>query len=78
VHCKRKVDVDERVRCFKPFPQQFDAAKAIDDPFVTGEQCRVRPKILFVRDFGASRSVLELVNNRERQSSDGSEFTGKR
>jgi hypothetical protein len=38
----------------------------------------MRLKILFVWDASASRSVLELVNNSERQSGDDSEFTGKR
>ena len=78
MHCKRQVNVNERIRRFKPSPEQLDATKTIDDPLVIGEQFRVRLKILFVRDSNATRSVLELINNRERQSSDGSEFPGKR
>lgn len=70
--------MNERIRCFEPFPQQLDAAKAIDDPFVISQQCRVRLNILFVRDSCASHSILELINNRERQPRDGSKFAGKR
>lgn len=78
MHRKRQINVNKRIRYFEPFPQQLDAAETIDDPFVIGKQSRVRLKILFVRNSSASRSVLELVNNREWQSGDVSEFTRKR
>ncbi len=73
-----QINVNERIRRFKSLPQNFKAAKTVDDPFVIGKQRRVRSQVLDARDFNTSRSVLEFVKHRERQSGDCSKFTGKR
>ena len=76
--CQRQINVDQRVSCVQSFPHRFHAAEPVDDPFVAGDQCRVRTKVLFVRYLSTSGPVLELVDDLERQSGDGRQLTGER